>query len=238
MNNYPLYRKVYLALRDRIEQGEYPKGSLLPTESELEDLFNVSRVTIRKAIELLSSEGYVVTQQGRGTEVLDHKTSQKLNFISSFTETLLERGYEVTSKDCSIEKTIPPISVAADLEIDSDSKVTRLYRVRLANDKPIAIMINYIKSEIAPDLENRYRDSESLYQTLERHYGVSIDTAVETISARVASMTEADILRIPEGAPLLVSKRITYSNGKPFEVVKSTVVADGYEYSVFLKGRS
>lgn len=111
MNNYPLYRKVYLSIREKIENGEYPKGSLLPTESDLQKLFNVSRVTIRKAIELLSSEGYVITQQGRGTEVLDHRTSQKLNYISSFMETLAGRGYIAYSKDSSIERMIPPVGL-------------------------------------------------------------------------------------------------------------------------------
>jgi len=238
LNNYPLYRKVYLSIREKIENGEYPKGSLLPTESDLQRLFNVSRVTIRKAIELLSSEGYVITQQGRGTEVLDHRTSQKLNYISSFMETLAGRGYTAYSKDSSIERMIPPSRVAAELEIEPDTEVVRLYRVRMANDKPIAIMINYVKSEIVPDLDKVYSDTESFYHILEKNYGINIDAAVETIGARVAGIFEADILQIAEGAPLLVSRRITYSNGKPIEVVVSSIVADRYEYSVYLKGRS
>lgn len=64
--NVSLYYKVYSELRKRLESGEYAKGTLLPTEAELQEQFHVSRVTIRKAVELLSSEGYVVSQQGRG----------------------------------------------------------------------------------------------------------------------------------------------------------------------------
>lgn len=233
----PLYSRVYHALREKIENGDYAKGSLLPTENELQAQFNVSRVTIRKAVELLSEGGYVSVKQGRGTEVLDHRTSQKLNCVSSFTETLIERGFEVGSKSTSVEKVIPPIRVANELLLDPNTEVVRLYRIRMANGKPIAIMINYVKSELVPDLDKVYKDQESFYGILEKKYGVVIDSAVENIGARAAGMTEAELLQIPEGSPLLISRRITYSNGKPIEVVLTSIIADCYEYSVFLRGR-
>ncbi len=232
-----MYIKVYNTIREKIETGDYPKGSFLPTESELQSQFNVSRITVRKAVELLSGEGFVRVQQGRGTEVLDHRTSQKLNYVSSFMETLTERGYRVWSKNSSIERLNPPIRVAEELGIAPETEVVRLYRIRMANERPIAIMINYVKSEIAHDLERVYDDQESLYNILEKHYGINIESAVESIGARVAGTVEAELLQIPEGAPLLTSRRVTYTNGKPFEVVISNIVADRYEYSVFLKGR-
>jgi DNA-binding GntR family transcriptional regulator len=236
--NVSLYYKVYSELRKRLESGEYAKGTLLPTEAELQEQFHVSRVTIRKAVELLSSEGYVVSQQGRGTKVLDHKISQKLNYASSFTETLLERGVYVSSSNVSIDLVAPSARVAADLGISPETKIVRLYRIRLANNRPIAISINYLKSSIAQGICERFKGNESLYQLLENEYGVSIDNAVESISARAAGVTEAELLQVPVGAPLLTSYRVTYSKGEPFEVVVSSVVADMHEYTIYLKGRS
>lgn len=238
-SNAPLYSRVYQTLREKIENGDYPKGSLLPTENELQTQFNVSRVTIRKAVELLSEGGYVSVRQGRGTEVLDHRTSQKLNYVSSFTETLIERGFSVGSNSSSVERVTPPIRVADELGIEPETQVTRLYRIRMANGRPIAIMINYVKSELAPDLEKVYRDQESFYSILENCYGVTIESAVENIGARAAGVTESELLQIPEGSPLLVSRRITYgAGGKPIEVVLTSIRADFYEYSVYLRGRS
>lgn len=236
--NSPLYEKVYRSIRSRIENGDYSKGSLLPTESELQKMFNVSRVTIRKAVEMLSSEGFVFVRQGRGTEVLEHRTSQKLNNVSSFMEALIEKGYRAGSKNSAIERMIPSTRVLDELELPHNTMVTRLYRIRTANEHPIAIMINYILSDIVPNLEDVYADERSLYSIIENHFHVRIDSAMETIGARVASVSEAELLQIPEGSPLLVSRRITFSNGKPIEVVISTIVADRFEYSIFLKGRS
>ena len=83
MREVPAYRKVYTELKRQIKDGGYPAGTLLPTESELEAQFSVSRTTVRKAVSLLAGEGYLSVRQGRGTEVLDISTTQKLNHISS-----------------------------------------------------------------------------------------------------------------------------------------------------------
>ncbi len=233
----PLYYKVYNALRNKIEAGEFSKGDLLPTELELENLFKVSRITIRKAIEMLSNEGFVATRQGKGTEVLDPKTTQKLNSVTSFSETLLEKGYNVSSKNVQIELIKPPGRVASELKIDLDTEVVRVYRIRLANDKPIAIMINYLRAEMVPGIESKINMADSLYRFLETEYNIVFDSAVENIGARAAGTTEAEMLQIPEGAPLITSRRVTSADGKPIEVVVSSIVADKYEYKVFLKGR-
>ena len=93
MSHIPAYKEVYSKLKEELKEGIYPAGSLLPTESELEKIFHVSRTTIRKAISILSLEGYVKTKQGYGTEVLNIFTVQKLNQITSITETLRQKGY-------------------------------------------------------------------------------------------------------------------------------------------------
>ncbi len=232
-----LYWEVYQALRKKILSGEYEIGEQLPTESELQSTFNVSRITIRKAIEMLAADGYVLTKQGRGTEVLDPKTTQKLNYISSFSETLIERGYRVSLKDVRVSIIEPSSRVNAELKLKPGEKVVRIYRVRMANDKPIAIMTNYIPEKYLPGIEGKMDELESLYHLLETEYHVNLETAIESIGACAAGATEADILDVPVGYPLLTSRRITFADRRPFEVVVSSIVADKYEYKVFLKGR-
>ncbi len=131
----------------------------------------------------------------------------------------------------------PPSRVASELKIDQNTYVVRIYRIRLANDIPIAIMINYLSAEIVPGIEKKIKLIGSLYRFLESEYNIVIDCAVENIGARSAGVTEVEMLQVSEGTPLLTSRRITFSNGKPIEVVISSIVADRYEYNVFLNGR-
>jgi GntR family transcriptional regulator len=238
MIKIPAYIRVYNSIRKQIEDGEYPIGSLLPPEPELEKIFSVSRTTIRKAVEILSRDGFLLTKQGRGTEVLDPKTTQKLNYVTSFTETLREKGYEVSSKSTYIDSIIPPHNVSFDLNINPESKVVRIQRIQLANEKPIAIMVNYLVSELFPGIEKYAGKFISLYEFLETNYNITIESATDYIKAKAADFAEAEMLEIPIGSPLLVLRRISFSNNKPFEVVILTIISDKYEFCVHMTGRA
>ena len=111
MAKIPAYRQLYTSLKKEIKEGRYKPGTFLPTESEMEAEYGVSRTTVRRAISLLTNEGYLSVTQGRGTEVQDISTSQRLNKITSFTETLRQRGYRVTTQGLALEK-IPEIGRA------------------------------------------------------------------------------------------------------------------------------
>ena len=89
MARIPAYKQMYTSLKKDIKEGKYKPGTFLPTESEMETAYHVSRTTVRKAIGLLTNEGYLSVTQGRGTQVQDISTSQRLNKITSFTETLV-----------------------------------------------------------------------------------------------------------------------------------------------------
>ena len=96
-SNAPIYMKVYNRLKNQILSGSYPSGNFLPTESELEQIYQVSRTTIRKAVKMLSDEGFLSVRQGCGTMVMDTRTTQNYNQVTSVTESLKKRGYEVTT---------------------------------------------------------------------------------------------------------------------------------------------
>ena len=134
------YESVYNAIKNAIINGEYIIGELLPPEPALEKKYGVSRITIRKAVELLSNNGYVVVKQGRGTTVTDPNTTQKLNYVTSFSETLKSYGYKLSTNDLHIDEVVPPESVLTNLGLDSGTAVTRIQRLLIANDKPISIV--------------------------------------------------------------------------------------------------
>lgn len=237
MGNVPAYKIVYATLKKDIREGRYPTGSLLPTENELELAFDVSRTTIRKAISLLSADGYVKKKQGYGTEVLDYSTTQKLNYLTSTSETLKAKGLKVTTRgmDISIVKASKTVSEA--LDIPEGSKVYMIQRVQLADDAPIAIMVNYLKINDVPGIEDFIGKFTGLYEFLETQYYIILKSANEKLSAISADFNESQILQIPIGAPLLLSKRITYTEKGPLDYSIAKLVGDRYEYSVSMEGR-
>jgi len=238
MGRMPAYKTVYFSLKRGIQEGTYKAGTLLPAEPELEKQFGVSRTTIRKAISLLTAEGYLDVKQGRGTLVLDTTTTQRLNSITSITETLMKRGYEVTTQGVCIELVPASHSVAVALDIAEGTPVYMIQRVQCADGMPIAIIKNFLRTNDLPDLEKRAGNFVGLYNMLEREYNIILVSAMENISAIGADFTEAQILRIPIGSPLLLVRRIACTEHGPFECAFIKLVADKYEYSVYLEGRN
>lgn len=235
----PQYVRVYNSIKKRIEKADYEVGSFLPPEPELQKQFGVSRITVRKAVELLERQGFVNIQQGRGTTILDFKATQKLQYVTSFSETLIERGFVVDHQLVSIGIENSNDTIAASLGIANqrDRKVVRIVRIAFANKKPIALMTNYILADIVPGILEKAGRIKSLYHFLEEEYALIIDSATDFISADIASEEEADQLEILTGAPLLTVRRISHRNGKPVELVYLRIIADRYEYSVYTKDR-
>ncbi len=233
----PRYLWVYNSLKSQIEMGDPAVGEYLQPEPELQRTFHVSRTTVRKAVEMLAHQGFVYIRQGRGTQIVDFKATQKLGFVTSFSETLREKGFTVTQAHVTVELVHAPRGIAAELQIEPGAQVVKVDRVTLANDAPIALMTNYLLPSLAPGIEKRIHCMSSLYSFLESEYDLVIEAATDFISAREASPTEAQKLRIPEHSPLLVVRRITQSGGRPIEVAFLLVVADKYEYCVHTRDR-
>ncbi len=231
------YMRVYNTLKRQILEGEYAIGSLLPTESELEKLFDVSRTTIRKAVEILSREGFLEAQQGRGTKVLDYNTSQNLNVVTSTSETLERRGYRINTKNMHIDRMPAHGRLATDLGVEEGSEVVRVQRIQLADDVPIAIMKNYLKPSFVPGIEAHSNRFTGLYDFLQDHYDIAIDAAQDRITAKNASYEEAQMLDVPVGTALVYLSRTCYQDGIAVDVDHVSIVGGRYEFEVFMKGR-
>jgi len=233
----PKYRTAYNILKQEIRDGEYKPGSLLPPEHMLETRFSISRTTVRRALELLSRDGYVDAKQGCGTVVLDFSAVQKLGALTSISETLRNQGKEVSTKSMHIDHVRAGVKVAEVLNVSEDDTVVRIQRVQFANGVPFCIMTNYLIESYVPGIERFVGQFTSLYELLEKQFGVLLDSAVEYLSAGVADFTEAQMLGVPVGSPLLISKRITCNSSGPIEYAISRILGDKYEYSVRMEGR-
>jgi len=236
----PLYIKIANSIKQDIENNIYEIGDLLPTEEDLEKKFNVSRTTIRNAIGLLENEGLLIRKQGKGTIVHAMRTAQKLNYISSLTETFEQKGILVKSVNISVELIESPNKVMRAFDLTKPEEVYLVRRTRIIEKEPVAFVNNYLLAKYVPGLEEK-ADTLSyggLYKLLENEYGIRLQHAVENISVYLSGPLESEILHIPEKTPLFHSVRTTYlEGGAPFELVTSIIKVDRYEYTVYLEGR-
>ncbi len=234
----PIYHEIYLKLKKLIRDGEYEVGDFLPPEGELEKIFNVSRTTVRRVVDILVKEGYIEVKQGRGTKVIDFNSTQKLNGVTSVSETLRKKGVIVTIKSIYIDIVKATKSTAMRLNVDEGEKLYRIQRVQLADGIPIAIIENYINMKFCKDLELQVGKINSLYEFLESEYGYHIDYAKDIISAKSADFTESQMLDVRIGAALLTLRRVTCDNGIPITYDKLIIRADKYRFELDLYGRN
>ncbi len=232
----PVYLKVYNVLKSEI-QNFRSVGELLPPEPALEKKYGVSRITIRKAIQLLSEEGYVSVKQGYGTTVTRPKAVHRLNYIFSVTETLRNSGYKVYSNNIYVDICVPNDDILKLLDAPENTKYTRMQRILIANHQPISIVTNYILPELAPDLKDNVENLDSLYNLLETKYNQKFDYATDYITARSANYLQAQVLQIPNKSALISIRRVVYTKDKPVMLDDLLIESSRYQFSVNLSGR-
>ncbi|MDR1801716.1 MAG: GntR family transcriptional regulator [Lachnospiraceae bacterium] len=239
MSRYPRYQTVYQSLKKQIADGEYAPNDFLPVESKLEEIYGVSRTTIRKAVEKLASEGFLEVRQGRGTKVLEAHGGhlQNLNFVTSISETMTQRGHTVTTKGIYVDVVEASKRRSERLQVPVKTPLYRVQRVQLADGIPTAILENYIDTRLAPNLELKSSQIVSLYAFLEKEYGLEIDRSEDVISAKNADFKESQMLDVKPETALLILHRVTYSGNKPVTYDVSTVRADRYQLEIFGVGR-
>ena len=234
----PLYHQVEESLRQDIVNRVYIPGTPIPTETELQKRFNVSRETVRKAVNNLVLTGLVEKRKGVGTFVARPKIVHRTGHLYSSTEEILARG--MTPDTAFIEKKEfePPESMRREMKLEKGVNVIKVKRVRFVNDEPVAILRSYLPKDLAPDLVQVKFENNSLYKTLEQVYNLELNEGDEVIEAGSTEANDAKLLGIPKGSPILVVKRLTYlDNGRVIEKLIALYRSDKFTYQVKLKGR-
>lgn len=237
MRKVPAYVLIHDLIKKKIQDGTYPVSELLPTEPELEKIYKVSRTTIRSAMEMLQEEGLVEIKQGRGTRVLDCRTIQDLNKVTSVTESLRKRGFDVQTKSMYIDTIYAGEKLGKELDRLPGERLARIQRIQLINKKPIAIMKNYIPNELVPAIEQFTGKFSGLYQFLEEQYHLEIHSASDKIYAKSADFAESEMLNVPPGTALLCIRRICFQNDEPICVDDVCILGDQYELAISTNGR-
>lgn len=223
----PLRYQVQDVLEERIESGEYKAGDKIPSERALALEFDVSRMTVRNAVEQLISDGLLKRDSTRGTVVASPKISRNTVALSGLSQILREQGIDVTTRLMDFEVIPAPTRVARKLNIISNAFVNCIKRVRYVGDEPVIYECVYIPHSLAPLTQEDVRDSTSLYELLGRKYGIRPVRASQTIELIRANDIEAEYLDVPVREPLLLLEGLAYSDTDiPIEFARSVSRGD------------
>lgn len=229
-NGVPLYLQVKEKILEDIKTN-YKVNDIIPAEGKLEEKYQVSRITIRKAIEVLEKENIVVKKQGRGTFVLEKKVLYDANSIGSLTQRLSEQKHLLTTKSISFE-IIEEEHFVKDLL--NCSTLLCIRRTRLLDEVPFALMTNYFDIRTVPDIDKKL-NLESLYSFLKEEYNIEFSNAEEIVEAIAASKTDSEKLNIKEGSPLLSLKRLSFDKkNNPIEYSNLIIIGDMYKHKILL----
>ncbi|KAF1295629.1 GntR family transcriptional regulator [Enterococcus sp. JM4C] len=223
---------LYLEIADQIKEdifsGKYPVGSLLPTETELEALFNVSKITVRNAIELLASDEYVEKKSGRGTTVLSNRPYNKLSKAGSFTQILSKTGLDVTKENLSFEEvTLTPEHAAYDC---FGEKAMLFRRVYTLDHQPYIYFEYYLPSELK-DVTLELFEQESLYRILDQR-GYTIERFEDGFKAATLTLDQQKFLDTTETNGLLRTRRAISPRGKIIEYSEALYNTALYPYLI------
>jgi GntR family transcriptional regulator len=194
------YLAVADELRRRIGAGE--PGRLLPSESELAAEHRVSRVTVRKALAELKREGAVDSRQGFGWYVAAPPLRQSLSDLTTLERQILAAGREPSREVLRLVRTSTPARL---VDVLGAGPVLELERVDRVDGQPFATAAVWVRAEVAPGVTRRSLERRPLSDQL----AVALGGATETITAVAAATHEAELLGVPEGAPLLRCERTT-----------------------------
>ncbi len=202
------YRVAYDAILSRLKAGRYSVGGRLPTEEELTRAFDVSRVTIRRSLDILVNEGYLERRQGSGYTVLT-LSPPSTTCMTSFTDAMLRAGFEPSSRLISITQHDANAAQSAHLLNELHAQpLTRLERLRLVDDVPKMLVRTWAPTRLLPDA--RAEDfpergpGQSILRILGDRFGLTWGSACEDISPTAAEGEVAAQLRIEPGTPVLL----------------------------------
>lgn len=202
-------RRVYLSLKDDIANGLHGVGSHLPAEQKLAATYDVSRVTVRRALDALCTDGLIERHAGSGTVVcrrLDPQPSVRLDFTTLMPQ-LAEMGRNTTARLLSFGYGTAPEPVAVAMGLPADASVQIATRVRCADEQPFSHLITYVPESIARNYTEKDLAATPLFELLERS-GVAIDGAHQSVSATLASPEVAKVLDVAVGSALLSLQRV------------------------------
>jgi GntR family transcriptional regulator len=233
--NGPYYIQIREILREYITSGQVEVGEQLPPETQLAEVFGVSRMTVRRALSELADDGMLRRMHGLGTVVASRRVVRDYNRLLSFYEDAQRVGLSPSSHLQAREVVPAPPHIAEGLMLTSGAPTIHLTRLRYTEKQITAINEVYVSQALCPWLLDEDLENQSLYYLYELH-GHELEWGHQCIEARAATPEQADLLEVEPGHPILYLQRTTYAvNNLPIEWVESFSPAGSYTLRMTLK---
>ncbi|WP_408011196.1 GntR family transcriptional regulator [Pseudalkalibacillus sp. A8] len=203
----PLYEQVKQYLEEKILSREWDEGFRLPTEKELAQQFNVSNITIKRAIHELVNIGLLYRQSGKGTFVI-RRNEQNISKLVTLRNESWE-DYQHPHRTLSFHKEEAGKNLSNLFRIGPEDDVYKINRIKLQDDQPVAIEYSFIPASLFPDFQVSTIENDLLYNMFQEKYDMKLDKAKIYFNTILADEYEANLLKVPIGEQLIVFERFT-----------------------------
>lgn len=229
------YQEIYNDLKEKIRTNMYPAERSLPTEQQLQEIYGVSRDTVRKALAMLTEGGLIQKVQGRGSMVLKQEI---LNFpvsgLTSYQELTASLQLSSQTEVISLDMLTVNSSLASLTGFEPFSKVWKVVRTRSIDGKISVVDTDYLAVELVPDLTIEIAE-KSIYEYLEGQLGLDIAYAQKEITVEPTSREERDLMQSQDDYLVLIKSRVYLGDTRQFQYTESKHKIDKFRFVDFAR---
>ena len=230
----PLYLQLMEDLIKKMGSGNFRENEKLPSERELCEIYDMSRITVRQALQELEREGYIFKLHGKGTFVAPKSINQNLVKLYSFTEEMKKMGKTPATEVLSFKQITVDEHLASKMEVDPYEEAFQVVRLRLADNEALLYETSYLPKKIFPKLKEENLNKRPMYDIFYQDYQVSVTRAMERFSATSVGEMEANHLNMQVNQPAMLIKRHAYHQDQLIEYTVSVARGDKFDYTVEL----
>ncbi len=194
----PLYYQLKESILNAVKNKEFDVGERLPSERELAEYHNISRMTVKKAVDILVDNGYLIRKQGSGTFVTDYQQSYSISPLLSFTKEMEKKGLNYTTKILNFSE-IKDSNAAAKMNLNPKANLFKLERLRLIENKPFLLENTYLAADNFLDLQKNELENNSLFKIIKNKYNIQLSNAEAEVEAVIFDASIAGKMQVKEG---------------------------------------
>jgi GntR family transcriptional regulator len=226
----PLYAQVADRIAEYIEQNDLKPGDPLPSQNELIEFYGVSQITVRIAMQRLSTEGIIESIQGKGTFVAEKKIRERIIGVKSLEERLLREGFSVQNRYVESYYTAPTNRIQEDLELPEDHQTFKIRRLKIVNDTIFGLETRHFPQDVSGRFTKEELKTHPFLLLLARHRDLEIKRIVYKTRASSALELESEMMGLQAGCPVLIQYGVFYNrNERPVLAGRITYIADKIE---------
>lgn len=228
----PLYYQIEAMLREKIENGVWKPGMLLPSERELCRMFNVSRGPVRQALHDLETDGLIYAIQGKGVIVNEKPLPLNPLVNASFFKEIERLGMKPSSEVINQEIVLPSPEVSRILKLKQDEKLLLIKRLIKGDAVPLAVAVTHLPAKLFPGIAAADLTEMALYDLIVKKYKIEISRVQESFEPVEPDAETSRLLNFNNAKPVLMVHRISYSVEKPVDYTTLLVGADRCRYTL------